>query len=119
MKVQVYRNLHKKGHVYSVRNHQTKLVVDRTSKILLKDVLLKVSEAGRQRVLKEKRKNVHAFLQGERCELPEIESKCSVVVSYNPYLYSSFVDSDGRSIFSADYILVDGPSILGYGVKYE
>jgi len=39
-------------------------VVGWASTVLLSDVTPKVSEAGRQRVLREKRKNVHAGMGG-------------------------------------------------------
>ena len=58
--VEVYRNLHKK--CWSVR--QRGKVKLHTDYICLKDVEFKVSQKGRERVLREQRKNVHAFIKG-------------------------------------------------------
>jgi len=63
--MRVYRNLHKD--CWSIQQKNTKgrwLVVAHTDSITLRDCELRVSEAGRQRVLKEGRKNVHAYIQG-------------------------------------------------------
>jgi len=67
--VRIYFNLHKK--LFSV---QTKVdgrwkVVSHSSTIALRDVRFRVSQAGRKRVLAEKRKNVHAFVEGYPCSL--------------------------------------------------
>lgn len=66
MKVKVYFNLHK--HCFSVvsleKGDSYGKVVAHVSEIMLSEVKFKVSEAGRQRVLREKRKNVHAYCVG-------------------------------------------------------
>lgn len=86
----VYYNLHK--HVFSVKDVKTGLVVAHTSVIHLENATFKVSEAGRQRVLAEKRKNVHAGVRGTFVR-PEPWNLTSVKrATYNPYLFSSFVD---------------------------
>ncbi len=61
--VQVYRNINGDAlHKYSIK--QRGLVVGHTNCMILTNVTLRVSEAGRLRVLKTGRKNVHAFLVG-------------------------------------------------------
>lgn len=90
-RVEVYFNLHKK--CYSVRDKKSRLVIAHLDSIALKDVVFKVSEKGRQRVLKEKRKNVHAVIEGTICCPVEIEA-LSTKVTYNPYKYKSFVVLD-------------------------
>ncbi len=61
--VHVYRNLGNAAKErYSIR--QGGLVVGHTDEITLADCEFKVSEAGRQRVLREGRKNVHAYIKG-------------------------------------------------------
>ena len=63
--------------------------------IVLQDVKWTVSQAGRQRVLRDKQKNVHAFAVGRitrRLITPRAEW-----VHYNPYLDTHFnVVRDGR-----------------------
>ncbi len=60
--VEVYRNLHN-GRL-SIRDAKTKLVVGHADRVKLVDVTFHVSQAGRERVLREKRKNVHAVVRG-------------------------------------------------------
>ena len=99
-KVQVYRNLHKTTeegtHVYSVRNDKG-IVVDHVTEIALSKPILRVGPKGNQRVRDEKRKNVHAYIQGMRMRESVIDdptSGCSgkwEKITYNPYLHKSFV----------------------------
>lgn len=89
MKTRVYFNLHKR--LFSVQekvNGQWK-VVRHTDDITLYNVTFKVSEAGRQRVLREKRKNVHAFVEGTVSPSP-LECNDPVTIRYNPYRVGSF-----------------------------
>lgn len=65
MKVQVYKNLHR--HAYSIRaasGASKGLVIAHARSVLLFDVRFHVSEAGRQRVLRDKARNVHAWAEG-------------------------------------------------------
>jgi hypothetical protein len=65
MKVFVYFNLHKKCFsVKALEGVNKGKVVQHTDNIVLLLPKFKVSEAGRQRVLREKRKNVHAGVVG-------------------------------------------------------
>ena len=88
-RVYVYFNLHRK--CFSVR--QGTRVVEHTNQVCLKDVRYMVQPAGRAKVLKEKKKNVHAGLSGyyvDRVPVPVI----SFDVTYNPYKYETFVSVD-------------------------
>ena len=58
--VKIYKNLH--NGLFSVM--QNGLVVAHIESFLLNNVVFKVNESGRQRVLKEKQKNIHAFITG-------------------------------------------------------
>lgn len=68
MKVDVYKNLNKSREmgkpIYSIRDPKTKRVICWTDKVFLSSVEFIVSKSGRNRVLREKRKNVHAFVRG-------------------------------------------------------
>lgn len=92
MRVKVYYNLHKK--VFSVvsleRGESYGKVIAHQAEVFLSNAEFKVSEAGRQRVLREQRKNVHAFVTGN-LEGNLILDGSAVAVTYNPYKYSSFV----------------------------
>ena len=61
--VYVYFNLHTE--LWSVRSRKTRRVLFHSAVVLLYDCEFKVSQAGRKRVLKDKRKNVHAGIAGE------------------------------------------------------
>jgi hypothetical protein len=89
-KVKVYFNLHKM--VFSVQDAKTGLVIGHTPVIRLENVEFKVSEAGRQRVLREKKKNVHAFVVGYYVGDYEGDEKANAY--YDPYKYDSFVDKE-------------------------
>ena len=97
MKVFVYWNLHK--NVWSVKHLEgvhKGLVMHHSPRVILKNAVPKVSEMGRQRVLREKRKNVHAGVVGEylgdcySCVPPEAVYGPWEDVSYNPYKGPSF-----------------------------
>lgn len=92
MRVFVYFNLHKR--VFSVKALEgldKGRVVAHARLVNLADVTFKVSEAGRQRVLREKRKNVHAGIVGEWIldHFPKYDSE--IAVKYDPYQHDSFV----------------------------
>jgi hypothetical protein len=99
MRCFVYFNLHKK--CFSIKALEGAMkgkVVAHRDTIILTECKLKVSETGRQRVLREKRKNVHAGVTGLWDELSkrdetnfEFVSNVGRLVTYNPYKYASFV----------------------------
>lgn len=92
-KVFVYFNLHK--HTWSVKCLETNRVIKHTDNIVLANASYKVSKAGKQRVLKEKRKNVHAGVVGYILGFYNIDDlKGFNEVTYNPYKYDSFVYKD-------------------------
>jgi hypothetical protein len=80
--------------------------------IALSDVRFTVSEAGRQRVLREKRKNVHAFVEGVESPLyGSINRKLDCKVTYNPYKYEKFTTSE-KYVDKAEYARIIGRTIL-------
>jgi hypothetical protein len=89
--VRAYFNLHTK--LWSIM--QDGLVVGHAKSLFLTGIKFKVSESGRQRVIKEGRKNVHAFIEGFYAgESYELEGARSLY--YNPYKVSTFVDAETR-----------------------
>ena len=101
MKVDVYFNLHRK--LFSIRAcegpNKGRVIAHRETVTLLQPEF-KVSQAGRARVLREGRKNVHATVRGtwiyhEHIEnyRSQVENRCKkrgVEITYNPYKMSSF-----------------------------
>lgn len=103
MQVKVYFNLHRK--VWSVLTRTPKgwRLAFHERELTLENVTFKVSEAGRQRVLREKRKNVHAFAIGELVEkLPNGFDILMRPVSYNPYKAGTFMCQD-KPVSKCDY----------------
>lgn len=95
MIVDVYRNLTKRR--WSVRNRKTGLVVLHRRALVLRTCTFHVSSAGRERVRREGRKNVHAVVRGELTTLMPPLSRyyaCGywAIVHYNPYVHECFVD---------------------------
>jgi hypothetical protein len=98
MRVFVYFNLHKKCFsIKALEGDRKGRVVAHSTTVLLEGCKFKVSEAGRQRVLREKRKNVHAGVTGTWINADRVESCYEFLsmvgrqVSYNPYKYDSFI----------------------------
>lgn len=105
-KVFCYRNLNRKGVVWSVRSTKTGLVIDRATNVVIKNPEFVVSQKGRDRVLKEQRKNVHAGIRGQR--LKRLPSKKNLVrVGYNPYKSGHFaLTVKNTPIYCAKYAIL-------------
>ena len=125
MRVEVYFNLHK--HTFSVRSCKTGRVLVHTDKVHIANPKFVVRQSGRNRVLREGRKNVHAFVRGEVTYFNDIDDAKRPMldnIKYNPYKYVGFVKMpDETLIHDADraYMLVsdDGvPSIYAEGARY-
>lgn len=95
-RVMVHYNLHK--HTFSITHKG--LVISHADYVKLHDVEFRVRQGGREKVVKEKRKNVHAFVIGtliEYCKYPceSLPSEPnSDIVTYDPYKYNSYVMKD-------------------------
>lgn len=99
--IQVYRNLHKTSKegraVYSVRNDKGR-VEDHVSEINLLNPVFRVGKKGNNRVREEKRKNVHAYIQGKRMRESLIDDPTTGIhpeewirITYDPHQHRSFV----------------------------
>jgi len=116
--IQVYRNLHKTSKegraVYSVRNDKGR-VEDHVSEINLLNPVFRVGKKGNNRVREEKRKNVHAYIQGKRMKDKPSLADCDKEsplsdwwkVTYNPYKHKHFVLSDDDAIRVKSAYLVE------------
>lgn len=103
-KFYIYRNLHTKGFSIKLRGR----VVDRDNFFIGENVTFKVNELGRQRVIKEKRKNVHAYSVAERYTFAANSDADLVdnlpVITYNPYTAAYFT-CNGLPIANAKKVL--------------
>jgi len=57
-------------------------------------------------VLRDRQKNVHAFIRGHITDaaLPDDDW---IAITYDPYLYASFVNEQLESILAADLVVMD------------
>lgn len=109
LKVFVYRNLHKDcWSVKALEGIDRGRVIAHMKEVTLWNCKFKVSEAGRQRVLKERRKNVHAGVVGYIDKyLDDWTCSITIPVTYNPYKYDSFVRAeDEQPIESANFVFM-------------
>jgi hypothetical protein len=121
MKVRVYRNLN--NGKLSIQCCVSGHILGHCAEAYLVDVTFVVREGGRQRVLKERRKNVHAFATGTLIWANDFTgyrgrtidglrdgAVLNLVdyepVRYNPYLMSTFCDQDGAAIHRAQICLL-------------
>ena len=115
----IYYNLH--NNLWSIKDTKTKHVVGHAGIIILADVQPVVSENGRQRVIKERRKNVHAYLRGKIVSLGDFhsykgrrkpaEATCRNhsmdglddyrPITYNPYARGDFYYKDDDKTFTS------------------
>lgn len=95
-KVMLYYNLHK--HTFSII-YKGKVVIH-ADYVKLTNVEFRVRPGGREKVLKQKQKNVHSFVIGtleDYCKYPceNLPSEPNDnIVTYNPYKYSTYVMKD-------------------------
>ena len=106
IKTYVYRNLRKQQLSLKQRNR----VIGYAEAVVLTDVEFRVRESGRQRCLRERQKNVHAFAVGkmEPTTPDNIHAfKPGVRVSYNPYRSAHFFDvATGTPVHYGKRVLV-------------
>jgi hypothetical protein len=103
-KVEVYRNLHKR--CWSVR--QGGLVKFHCHTVNLKSCSFVVQPAGRAKVVRDKRKNVHAFVRGNLCDLYyQGYPSCLDNIYYNPYKADTFLDFEDKPVYKADFVDFD------------
>jgi hypothetical protein len=103
MKVFVYFNLHKRCFsIKALEGINKGRVIAHKHNVVLYDATFKVSEAGRQRVIREQRKNVHAGVSGtwlnqlHDWRTVELAQMTGQSVMYNPYKYDSFVTTASK-----------------------
>ena len=130
-RVKVYYNLNLE--CLSVIDAETNLLYCHAHRVELKDASFRVQEAGRQRVLREKRKNVHAYIVGNFHDIGERHAACvckgydncedccpeSMPIfegaTYNPYKYKTFVNDVSKSpIHKSEHVVVRDRTAIGY-----
>lgn len=135
MDVRVHWNLYRKCWSIQRKNDRGRwYVAFHADSVGLSGVKLKVSEAGRQRVLREKRKNVHAYAEGtlvclhngtvardirnvpinrDLSGLPSWDMERWNVATYNPYKAPTFyMRESGKPVDMATRAFLKGREIL-------
>ena len=99
--IQVYRNLRKTN--FSIRDAKTRRVIAYGTDIILSNIKMCVQKSGRERVIREKWKNVHAFISGTLEEDNNVDlNQDWQVIYYNPFTTETFVNkTTGEPIFHA------------------
>jgi hypothetical protein len=95
-RVKIYRNLHKKCLSVLHRTKKGWRLWKHVPRIEVLNVVFKVSQAGRERVLREKRKNVHAFVEGDYVGGSNVASSNLRLLRYNPYEAGHFFDAETK-----------------------
>ena len=96
MRVEIYRNLH--NGKLSIRDAKTKQVIGHAARVYLHQAEFKVSQAGRKRVLREKRKNVHAVVNGVLGKAEAFQSYKGRDISPYQHYYSIFNPEFGNEV---------------------
>jgi hypothetical protein len=116
--VDVYRNLHTgTWSAKAARGPERGRVVAHPSVVVLADCTFRVSAAGRERVRRERSKNVHAMVRGTPVRArPRWPASLVKQVTYNPYQHDGFVDvATGRIVTRAAWVSFPtrGPLTVG------
>lgn len=128
----VYLNLHKTGYlsVRAAEGPDKGRVVGHVSAIELADCSFRVSEAGRQRVIRERAKNVHATVRGRIVQVcqdaipsPSLTEKHSAILAagglpttYNPYFTPTFINRETKSpVYAAQTVVIVGKFVAATG----
>ena len=123
--VRVYRNLHKQ--LISVK--QGGLVRCHTDNVVLRFCKFIVSKAGQKRVRNEKRKNVHAYIEGVVVNAREADNLLPfewTELYYNPYKTDFWQDRvSGKEVESAEWVDVSSweqtmsAPVIGFNLMYR
>ncbi len=105
--VRVFRNLNKKGVWYSIR--QKGLTVAHASVLCLEDARFIVNQKTRERIVKTKRKEVHAYVEGHIVSIGLPNPVAPAIIKYNPFKYENFTCTNGNwfDVDTAKYVIFD------------
>lgn len=112
MDTRCYFNLQKKKISVQKKINGVWRVVRHADSVALDNVTFRVSKAGRERVLQQKRKNVHAYICGTESGSFNYYKKLTAV-NYNPYLFDYFYENEsGNPVTQASAVLICGKKII-------
>lgn len=119
----VFRNLHQKGVVWSVRVDGKTVL--HTPHVLIKNARFVVQKGGQARVRATRQKEIHAGVRGEVVVDPFEIAKVMKLMGaaapqafYNPYKNDTFVNFSNEEMTEADWVLLtssdDGKSVVKF-----
>lgn len=124
-RVEIYVNLHQPHGTFSVRSAEGAsrgLVVAHAQVVRLKDAEFKVATLGRDRVRKQQRKEVHAYVRGTLSHIePDVPGpmpNSGRPVRYNPYETDFFIDREtGERVDAAQEVTAVAGWLTAIGAK--
>ena len=116
-KCEIYKNLHK--NCFSIRKFGK--VVKYDENLTVFEAKFVVQPAGRQKVLDQKHKNVHAFVRGIYGlypKIPEFNVELGQRISYDPYKFGYFyVKESEMPIYCADVVCLTSNGVYAWTLK--
>lgn len=116
--VSIYRNLLKKGVVFSVKQYG--YVVAHTTSISLINCTCVVNYVAQQRIRKTKNREVHAHITGT---ITEEQIDTNNIISYQPFVHDDFFvisnTHEKLSISGAEFIKFGPNGLLGKNIKLK
>ena len=118
----IYRNLHKG--TFSIRYDGK--VVAYMNRMMLPKTEFRVNEGGRKRVLESGQKNIHAFAishdyhqytKDTKQFMDDVDILQLERVTYNPFIYKSFVDKAGLPVIGAKAAYLFDGEIWAYQLR--
>jgi hypothetical protein len=112
-KVNVYRCLNRKGHVYSVQ--QSGKVIGHTTNIILVDVTFNVNPSGKKRAIETKVRNVHAKINGYVREVMPYPLNLDMLglIKYYPFCEDNFTCND-EEITECNVVTIEEGTLVAY-----
>lgn len=111
--VQVYRNLNNGRMSVQAQVGGKWKVVGHVTDLALEQISFTVRESGRQRVISQQQKNVHAFAKGVLVAQADPDLDCPVHLAYDPYRNSTFVERHSQQpIVQCRYLVVRANQVL-------
>lgn len=105
--IRVYRNLNNGRMSLQAKIDKSWKVVGHVTDCVIADVKFKVQDSGRQRVIREKRKNVHAWGEGTLLGQFDETIFAPIDLSYNPYTDETFKQRHtDNAITTCKYLVV-------------
>ena len=115
--VEVYRCLNRQGRVFSIR--QNGYVVGHTNRLLLEGCEFVVGRSGKERAIRTKQRNVHAYIRGYISDKPYVSKAYvdNVLIKYNPFADGGFF-AGGVEVKRMSEVLVHSSGVrVGMGVN--